>query len=97
MVRFRPSLALMRETLKVAMEKGQQDPRFETGFLQPGLMCSAWPSPHSGVISPRMGGADAGVGSAECLLNQEQDMQTLISEVVLMILLLSAVVLSGRV
>ncbi len=44
-----------------------------------------------------MGGADAGVGSAECLLNQEQDMQTLISEVVLMILLLSAVVLSGRV
>ena len=44
-----------------------------------------------------MGGADAGVESAECLLIQEQDMQTLMSEVALMILLLAAVVLSGRV
>jgi hypothetical protein len=44
-----------------------------------------------------MGGADPGVGSAECLLIQEQDMQTLISEIALMMLLLAAVVLSGRI
>ena len=31
-------------TLSVAMEEGRQDPRFETGFLQPDLMGSAWPS-----------------------------------------------------
>jgi|LakMenEpi03Aug12_release.lakeMendotaPanAssembly.Ray.scaffolds.fasta_scaffold5018729_1 hypothetical protein len=43
-----------------------------------------------------MGGAAAGIGNAECRLNQEQAMQTLISEVALMILLLAAVVLSGR-
>jgi hypothetical protein len=43
-----------------------------------------------------MGGAIADVGHAECLLIQETLMQTLISEVVLMILLLAAVVISGR-
>lgn len=43
-----------------------------------------------------MGGADAGVGNPECLLIQEQAMQTLISEVALMMLLLAAVVISGR-
>ena len=55
----------------------------------------AWPSPHSGGIAPRMGGADAGAGSAKCQLIQEQAMRTLISEVALMILLLAALVLSG--
>lgn len=43
-----------------------------------------------------MGSAEAGVGSPECLLSQERIMPTLINEVALMLLLLAAVVISGR-
>lgn len=44
-----------------------------------------------------MGGAAVGAGSRECLLNREQTMQTLISELALMVMLLAVVVISGRV
>lgn len=43
-----------------------------------------------------MGGTEVAGGSPECLLFEEQAMKTLMSEVVLMIVLLAAVVISGR-
>jgi hypothetical protein len=44
-----------------------------------------------------MGGATVGAGIRECPLNREQAMQTLISELALMVMLLAVVVISGRV
>jgi hypothetical protein len=44
-----------------------------------------------------MGGAAVGAGIRECRLNREQAMQTLISELALMLMLLAVVVISGRV
>ena len=43
-----------------------------------------------------MGGAAVGAAVRECLLNWEQAMQTLISELALMVMLLAVVVISGR-
>jgi predicted amidophosphoribosyltransferase len=57
------------------------------------------PSPHTGRLCPRLGGAFARAAGRECGLSRDKvrPMETMLSELVLMALLLAVVLVSGKV